>query len=206
MLYKTCNQIIKASPLTQKQSSKYERRILPLDSSSFRYLRFRAIGNFEKSGANGNCDAFPYNFLEDERPGYGYKSFINKRAHVEHDSKLGFMGSIGDLPDAFLNRFNYPDEVKEKKWASLLSKNKDALRKSILEAKDQTLGDIEVLMRIDTQLVKSATHDKKTKELLERIVRMIDTGQNISCSMGCFAAGAPITMADKSTKPIDSIK
>lgn len=185
MLYKVCNQIITPAPLTQKQAAKYEKRILPIDTKDFRYLRFRAIGNFEKSGANGNADAFPYMHFEDERPGYGYKSFINKRAHCEHNSRTGIKGSIGDLPDAFLNRFNYSDDVKEKRWASLSNKSKDDLRKRILEAKDQTLGDIEVLMRIDTQLVKSASHDSKTKQLLDRIIRMIDTGQQITCSMGC---------------------
>jgi hypothetical protein len=205
MLVKVCNQIIKPQPLTSRQAAKYEKRILPLDTNEFRYLRFRAIGNFEKSGANGNADAFPYEYFEDERPGYGYKSFIGKKSHAEHNSKLGLRGSIGDLPDAFLNRFNYPEEVKEKKWASLLSRKQDVLRKNILEAKDQTLGDIEVLMRIDTQLVKSASHDRKTKELLERIVRMIDTGQNLTCSMGCFAPGALVTMADKSSMPIESV-
>ena len=206
MLYKVCNQIIKPAPLNQKQAATHEKRLLPIDTKDFRYLRFRAIGNFEKSGPNGNCDAFPYNHFEDDRPGYGYKSFINKRAHTEHNSKTGLRGSIGDLPDAFLNRFKYPDEVKEKRWASLLNRKQDLLRKRILEAADQTLGDIEVLMRIDTQLVKSASHDKKTKELLDRIVRMIDTGQQITCSMGCFASDVPIMMADKSTKSIGDIK
>jgi len=138
----------------------------------------------EVTGPNGNWDGFPYEHFEDDRPGYGYKSFIGKRAHVEHNSSDGLKGSIGDLPDAYLNRFVYPDDISEKRWASLIKKDFSDRRSSILTAPDQKDGAIEVLMRIDTNLIKSATIKKKTKELLERIVRMIDTGQVLTCSMG----------------------
>ena len=85
MLVKTCNQIVVAKPLTFLQVTAGERKIIPMDNKDFRYLRFRAIGNFEVSGFNGNADSFPYEHFEDDRPGYGYKSFINKRAHFEHN-------------------------------------------------------------------------------------------------------------------------
>ena len=81
------------------------RRVVPIDSNNFRYLRFRAIGNMERDGSNGNWDGFSYEHFEDDRPNFGYKSFIGKRAHSEHNSAEGIGGSIGDLPDAFLNRF-----------------------------------------------------------------------------------------------------
>ena len=111
MLHKVCTQQVLVKPLsvTAANQALRERRIIPVNTSEFRYLRFRAIGNMEwkTAGPNGNWDGFPYEYFEDERPGYGYQSFINKRAHVEHNSAKGLAGSIGDLPDAYLNRFSY---------------------------------------------------------------------------------------------------
>jgi len=183
MLVKTCTQTVRAVPLNAVYANK-ERRIVPINNKEFRYLRFRAIGNMEVSGFNGNVDGFPYEHFEDDEPGFGYKSFIGKRAHHEHNSSLGILGSIGDLPDAYLNRFIYPDDISEKRWSSLLDKKFDDKRIAILEMPNQKLGDIEVLMRIDTTLTKNSSLDKKTKQALERIVRMIDTGQTLTCSMG----------------------
>ncbi|MFA5365785.1 MAG: hypothetical protein WC325_11450, partial [Candidatus Bathyarchaeia archaeon] len=87
-----------------------ERIVAPYDPNQFRYIRFRAIGNLEVDGQNGNGDGFPYQYFEDERPGFGFGSFRNKHAHVEHTSDLGYDGAIGDLPDAYLNRFIYPSD------------------------------------------------------------------------------------------------
>jgi hypothetical protein len=100
-------------------------------------------------------------------------------------------GSIGDLPDAYLNRYSFegldvPGDIK--RWAQLAGSKYADLRGRVLSAPNQKDGSIEVLMRIDTQLVKSAELDKKTKNLLERIVRMIDTGQQLTCSMGANVA------------------
>jgi len=183
MLVKQAIQTVRAVPLNAVYA-KQERRIVPINNKEFRYLRFRAIGNMEVAGFNGNIDGFPYEYFEDDEPGYGYKSFIGKRAHSEHNSSLGILGSIGDLPDAYLNKFNYPDDMTDKKWASLLDKKFDDKRLSILSTPNQKLGDIEVLMRIDTTLVTNSSLDKKTKQTLERIIRMIDTGQTLTCSMG----------------------
>jgi hypothetical protein len=206
MLVKVCNQIVQAVPLTSKTASMHEKKIIPVDSEGMRYLRFRAIGNFEVDGANGNWDSFPYNWLEDDEPGYGYKSFIGKFAHLEHNSTLGIAGSIGDLPDAYLNKFIYPDDVPEKKWASILDRKYDEKRSSILSMPGQKDGAIEVLMRIDTNLVKSAKVDKKVRGLLDRIIRMIDTGHKLTCSMGCFLDGTPILMSNGLYKPIELVR
>lgn len=186
MLVKVCNQVVQAQPLIlQKQAG--EKRIIPVDNS-FKYLRFRAIGNFELDGFNGNHDSFPYEHFEDDRPGFGYKSFINKRAHYEHNSADQLLGSIGDLPDAFLNKFNYP-EGQSQKWSSLLGKTNDALRSKILTATGQKDGSIEVLMRIDTTLLKKQSSLKpQVRQALERIIRAIDTGQKLACSMGTNVA------------------
>ncbi len=182
MLVKVCNQIVQAQPLLSHFSSQ-EKRIIPVNNE-FRYLRFRAIGNMEWDGFNGNHDSFPYEHFEDDRPGFGYKSFINKRAHYEHNSADQILGSIGDLPDAFLNKFNYPDNVTPK-WASLLGKKNDVVRMQILSEAGQKDGSIEVLMRIDTTLLKKESSLKpQVRQALERIVRAIDTGQKLSCSMG----------------------
>lgn len=183
MLVKQAIQIVRAVPLNAVYA-KQERRIVPINNKEFRYLRFRAIGNMEVSGFNGNIDGFPYEYFEDDEPGYGYKSFIGKRAHSEHNSALGLLGSIGDLPDAYLNKFDYPDDIVDKKWASLLDRKFDDKRLAILNTPNQKLGDIEVLMRIDTTLVTDSSLDKKIKQTLERIIRMIDTGQTLMCSMG----------------------
>jgi hypothetical protein len=185
MLVKVCNQIVQAKPLTSLQVTAGERRIIPIDDKSMRYLRFRAIGNLEVSGFNGNWDGFPYEGFEDDRPGYGYKSFIDKRAHYEHNSSEGIGGSIGDLPDAFLNKFNYGDKYKDYKWADLvLTTDLAPVRAEILRMPNQRDGSIEVLMRIDTKLVKSAKVNSKVKSALERLIRMIDTGQKLTVSMG----------------------
>jgi len=183
VLVKTCNQIVQAQPLIlQKQAG--ERKIIPIDGKEFRYLRFKAIGNMEIDGFNGNHDSFPYEHFEDDRPGFGYKSFINKHAHYEHNSAEGIKGSIGDLPDAFLNKFNYPNGT-ESKWASLLGKKNDAVRLGILNTPGQKDGSIEVLMRIDTTLLKKQSSLKpQVRQALERIIRAIDTGQKLACSMG----------------------
>lgn len=191
MLVKVCNQIVQPLPLSSKTAG--ERRIVPVDTKEFRYLRFKAIGALEwpSAGPNGNWDGFPYGWFEDERPGFGYRSFIGKRAHVEHNSNMGLSGSIGDLPDAYLNRYVYsgvelPKEFSKGKvtWQDLSGKKYADLRSKILSLPNQKDGSIEVLMRIDTNLVKSSQVESKTKKLLERIVRMIDTGQKLTCSMG----------------------
>jgi hypothetical protein len=45
-------------------------------------------------------------------------------------------------------------------------------------------GSIEVLMRIDVNLTRNASVNDKAKRTADRIVRMIDTGQKLACSMG----------------------
>lgn len=183
MLIKTCNQVVRAVPLNTITAG-HERKIVPVNSKEFRYLRFRAIGNLEVAGFNGNVDGFPYEHFEDDEPGFGYSSFKGKRAHYEHNSAAGIVGSIGDLPDAYLNRFVYPNEVADKKWASLLTKEASPTRKKILSLPNQKMGDIEVLMRIDTTLAKNSSTDPNVRKAIERITRMIDTGQTLTCSMG----------------------
>jgi hypothetical protein len=184
MLVKVCTQTVKALPMSL-QATAGVKRIIPMDSNEFRYLRFKAIGNLEISSFNGNWDGFPYEHFEDNRPGFGYKSFINRRAHFEHNSALGIAGSIGDLPDAYLNKLTYPDEYKNYKWTDLvLSKDLAPIRAQILQMPMQKDGSIEVLMRIDTKLVNSAKVKRDVKSALARLIRMIDTGQQLTCSMG----------------------
>lgn len=186
MLVKVCNQIIRYNPdLSKFAAERREKRIIPVDNNVCRYLRFRAIGNMEISGSNGNSDGFPYEHFEDGREGYGYKSFINKRAHFEHNSHYGLAGSIGDLPDAFLNKFIYPREfTAANNWIQLLGTKNDSLRARLLEYPMQKDGSIEVLMRINTDLIKSAEVIKSVKNALDRLVKMIDSGMKLFCSMG----------------------
>jgi len=183
VLIKTCNQIVQAQPLIMQSASQHEHRIIPVDNKEFRYLRFRAIGNMEVDGFNGNHDSFPYEHFEDDRPGFGYKSFINKSAHYEHNSALKHRGSIGDLPDAYLNKFLYTNSPFSK-WKDLAGRKNDNERMRLLTMAGQKDGAIEVLMRIDTTLLKSAALDPDVKKALERIIRAIDTGQKLACSMG----------------------
>lgn len=187
MLVKRCTQEVRAIPLQARYASYGEKKILPLDSQQYRYLRFRAIGCLEvdktRGGFNGNHDGFPYEDFEDDEPGYGYRSFVQKRAHVEHNSKLGKKGSIGDLPDAYLNKFIYP-ERGPKHWKDLAGAKNYKQRSEIINLPDQRDGAIEVLMRIDTTLLDSNDIDPAVKEELRKIVRAIDTGQQLTCSMG----------------------
>lgn len=188
MLVKYCRQEVRAVPFFSKTADKYERKILPLDTQFYRYLRFRAIGCLEvdklRGGFNGNWDGFPYEDFEDDTPGYGYKSFIKKRAHIEHNSKLGERGSIGDLPDAYLNKFIYPDEVKTKRWSDLAGKDNFTKREKILNLPGQKDGAIEVLMRIDTRLADSQDIDPLVRKELKNIINAINNGQQLTCSMG----------------------
>ncbi len=190
MLEKVCTQLVRPVPFTQRTAGddNHERKIIPVNTKEFRYLRFRAIGNLEwpTAGYNGNWDGFPYEHFEDTTPGYGYKSFVGKRAHVEHNSAEGLAGSIGDLPDAYLNKFKFPDSIakEQRVWAKLGGQDNAKLRAEILSMAGQRDGSIEVLMRIDTKLVKSAKVKRSVRDLLDRIIRMIDTGQPLTCSMG----------------------
>lgn len=185
MLQKYTHQIVQVVPYLSDRNiyaTAGKKKVIPINTKEFRYLRFRAIGNMEWDGANGNWDAFPYMYFEDERPGYGYRSFINKRAHTEHNSSEGITGSIGDLPDAWLNSFMFPQGITS--WADLQSKDYDDIRYSILNTPKQKDGSIEVLMRIDTKLVNSSFSTAKAQKTAEKIIRMIDTGQKLGCSMG----------------------
>ena len=177
---------VQLQPIPLSKLAEREKRVVPVNPD-YRFLRFRAIGNLEvakpRGGFNGNLDGFPVKYFEDDEPGYGYRSFIGKRAHHEHNSSLGKRGSIGDLPDAYLNKFIYPDEIKG--WGELDGTKFIQQRQAILDTPNQKDGSIEVLMKIDTSLLKKrGLLEPKTLQGLERIVRMIDSGQRISCSMG----------------------
>ena len=190
---------IQLQPVPLSKVSSREKKVVPMNSHDYRYLRFRAIGNLEVSrpegGFNGNWDGFPYKWFVDPEPGYGYKSFVGKRAHYEHNSSLGKKGSIGDLPDAYLNKFIYPEEVEGKSWYDLDGSKFASLRESILQLPGQKDGAIEVLMRIDTTLLsKKGMIESKTKQGLDRVIKMIDSGQKIYCSMGCFLPGTQVLL------------
>lgn len=183
--------------LLNKTAAMREKKIVPIDNDRYRYLRFRAIGNMEQDGLNQNFDGFPYSDFIDDEEGYGYRSFINKAAHYEHNSALRQRGMIGDLPDAYLNKFNYdgidfPNDIKvssiqnkiDPYWLSISGKKYGNLREKILNLPNQKDGSIEVLMRVDSHLLKNANMDSKAKKGLERLIKMIDTGQKVYCSMG----------------------
>jgi len=135
----------------------------------FLYSRFRAIGCLEIDGPNNNWDGFPYEDFEDDRPNFGYTSFIGKKAFVEHQSHT-VENSIGELPGAYLNRFIIPDQFTGRRYATLDSWDTDE-RRSVLDLPDQRDGSIEVLMAIDS----------KTSP---RVARIIESGQSLGCSMG----------------------
>lgn len=184
---------LELQPVLMKKEANKEKRVIPIDSDRYRYLRFRAIGNMEQNGLNGNYDGFPYEHFEDEETGYGYKSFVGKPAHYNHNSSLGKKGSIGDLPDAYLNKFIYPEDIHtvanlgvrdSVKWADLLSPKLGEKREAILSMPGQKDGAIEVLMRIDTELLKTSFLEPKTREGLQKILHKIDSGQKVYCSMG----------------------
>jgi len=180
--------MVRALPLLQKTAGKFEKRVIPIDNQKYRYLRFRAIGNLEVSGFNGNFDGFPYEDFENDTPGFGYKSFIGKRAHLEHNSSLGKYGSIGDLPDAYLNKFIYPEEMLDKQWKNLLGVSNFEKRSKILSLPNQRDGAVEVLMRIDSSLINNSNIDSKVRSSLKDIISAIDRGLILTCSMGTNCA------------------
>lgn len=134
-------------------------------NSDFRYIRFRAIGCLEVDGPNCNFDAFSYDQFLDSRPGYGYASFINKHAFVEHNSE-NVEKSIGSLLGAYLNRFDTSKYGRE--WTDLTSEE----RIEVLSNREiEEDGSVEVLMAVDSHLSPS-------------VARMIDTDTEVGCSMG----------------------
>lgn len=179
---------IQLQPILLNKTASKEKKIVPVDDKRYRYLRFRAIGNLEMpqpiGGFNGNWDGFSYREFVDPEPGFGYKSFVGKSAHSEHNSSLGKKGSIGDLPDAYLNRFILPDEFKGKDWYDFDGSKFASQRQSILDLPNQKDGAVEVLMRIDTDLLKSGKLESGTRQRLNEVIRRIDTGQKLYCSMG----------------------
>ena len=135
-------------------------------NSDFRYVRFRAIGCFETDGYNCNFDAFPYGEFLNSRPGYGYQSFVGKHAFVEHQSD-NIEKSIGSLLGAYLNRFDL-SAYGGKDWNDLTSEERIEV---LSKQSPENDGSIEVLMAIDSKLSPA-------------IARMVDTGNEVGCSMG----------------------
>ena len=184
MLVKRAFQEIQLSQESLNKIASKEKRIIPVGDSNNRYLRFRAISCMETNGQNGNADGFLYSDFIDNEPGYGYKSFVNRPAHVEHNSSLKAKGSIGDLPDAYLNRFILPEDMKGKDWNDLDGIKFASKRQEILEIPNQKDGAIEVLMRIDASLLHQNILEPKTQRGLRDIIHAIDTGRKLYCSMG----------------------
>lgn len=186
MLVKYCFQQVRHSSLGIKTAGQVEKKVLPLDNQKYRYLRFRAIGNLEVSGFNGNWDGFPYEEFENSEPGYGYKSFIGKRAHLEHNSALKNRGAIGDLPDAYLNRLILPEGIQS--WSSIGSKDHTEKRFSILNMSGQRDGAIEVLMRLDLTRINDLEVNPDVRRKLAQLIKDIDSGKTLTCSMGTNCA------------------
>lgn len=132
----------------------------------FVYARFKAIGCLEVDGPNSNADAFPYGEFLDNRPGYGYQSFIGKHAFVEHASN-NINNAIGDLYGAYLNRFS-TEPLNHREWAQLSSDERIQVLATRPVHED---GSVEVLMAID-------------RKVAPRIARMIDADSPTGCSMG----------------------
>lgn len=184
-------------PISLNKIAIKEKKIVPIGEGNARFLRFRAISALETDGPNGNWDSFLYEDFIDDEPGYGYKSFIGKHAHHEHNSAEGERGSIGTLVDSYLNKFHYnniefPKEAKQSSirnkidpnWLALLDPKYSSIREKVLSLPDQRDGSIEVLMKIDFDLVNSSKINAKTRQFLQRLSKMIDSGQKLYCSMG----------------------
>lgn len=152
-------------------SSKFSGTLMELERvrerhPDYMYLRTRAIGNLCVDGPNSNADAFPYEHFDDVRPGFGYKSFIGKKAFEEHQS-YSLANAVGELLDAHLNRFDL-GTYGDLGWKALSSEQKI----DVLAAPDQMDGTIEVLMGIDRK--RAPAH----------IARQIDVGEMVPVSMG----------------------
>ena len=169
---------VKLAPIkTEDEFNKVAAAILNEDSDvkvrkivkynpDFVYARFKAIGAIEVDGPNANADAFPYGEFLDNRPNYGYQSFIGKHAFVEHASD-NINNSIGDLYHSYLNRFN-TSKFGNKEWPVLL----DDERAHVLANREpHEDGSIDVLMAVD-------------RKLAPKIARMVETDSSQGCSMG----------------------
>jgi len=147
-------------------SSEHRVRKVVKYNPDFVYARFKAIGSVEVDGPNANADAFPYIEFLDNRPNYGYQSFIGKHAFIEHSSD-NINNSIGDLHHAYLNRFD-TSKFGNTEWQFL----KDDDRAFVLANRNpEDDGSIEVLMAVD-------------RKLSPTVARMLETGSPTGCSMG----------------------
>lgn len=149
------------------------------------YLRTCAIGCSEVDGANANGDSFPYSEFLNERPNYGFKSFIGKKAFVEHNSS-SVSNAIGDLIDSYLRKFDMGN-LSAKAWDDLNDVERLTVIGSHLndgngleikraygiknEPVQNGTGSIEVLMKIDRKRAPT-------------IARQVDLGEKIGVSMG----------------------
>jgi hypothetical protein len=153
------------------------------------YLRTCAIGNLEVDGPNSNSDAFPYGEFLNDKPGYGFRSFIGKKAFVEHASE-SVTNAIGDLIDSYLRKFDM-GTMSAKTWYDLNNQermtiigsfmndgNGSELRKAFAvkdHISNQKDGSIEVLMKIDRKRAPA-------------IARQVDLREKIGVSMGTAIA------------------
>jgi hypothetical protein len=154
------------------------------------YLRTRAIGNLEVDGPNSNADAFPYGEFLNDKPGFGYKSFIGKKAFVEHNTD-SVTNAIGDLVDSYLRQFDL-GTLSSKTWHDLNDVERMSVIASFLKddsgnelkkaydisanpISEQLDGSIEVLMKIDRQRAPV-------------IARQIDMNEKVGVSMGTAIA------------------
>jgi hypothetical protein len=164
--------------LGRKEASSVVKNLVPYKEGHY-YVRFRAIGCLEVDGDNQNGDGFPFIWFEDERSGFGFTSFRGKRAFVEHQSD-DIRNSIGELPDAYLNRFVLPDGYG--KYAEVPREG----RHQVFAHPNQADGSIEVLMDIDPVLLNNQAKvgDSLARTRSASLLRMLDQDYPVGCSMG----------------------
>lgn len=143
-----------------------------------RYVHVNALGAREAWGGNKNGDDFPEWSLLHQPPPPEAMAFLKERG-LAIPEEYGY--------ETF-ETYGYPFLMHNNSHPDL-----SIGERVVCAGYNERMRRVELIIFVLT---------KKAPDL----VSMIDRGEPIPWSMGCFPAGTPITMADGTTKPIEEIK
>ena len=144
----------------------------------------------------------------------GYSEYYGANANKDyygHNKHLNFNGLLHAPPDWGADPLN--DMARGKKWyygfptyygATVYAHHKNS------DPNTLGFGDVVLVMPNDRmkriELVMRVDHEKAHARGRGNILERIRLGERVDVSMGCFKAGAMVSMADGTQKPIEDIK
>lgn len=152
----------------------------------YTYVLVNAMGNSWYYGANSNADWYGYN------------------SHLNFDGLLHAWEDIGQNPEA--------DRMKGRGWpygyptfygATVYAHHKNTDPQRLGFGDVQYVSYNPEMKRVE--LVLRVFNEEAVKKGHTSILNRIRAGERVDVSMGCFKAGAMVSMADGTTKPIEDI-